>query len=777
MSDLFLGRRPEDRTDVRLDPDRLRTHGVVVGMTGSGKTGLCLVLLEELVLSGVPILAIDPKGDLGNLGLVFPQLDGASFGPWTGKADPAEVAERWKQGLAGFGKGPAELQALKDRMDLTVYTPGSEAGVPINALGSLRRPTDSVLADAETRRDLVSGTVSSLLALAGRKADPVRDPVHIVLSRILDDAWGSGQDLDLEGLILQLVDPPFEKVGVFPLDRFLPPDDRMDVAMTLNGLIASQAFAPWTQGVDLDLDAMLTPAARTPVHVFSLAHLDDTQRSFFVALLASRLLAWSRTQPGTEDLRALLFFDEAVGYLPPHPYDPPTKRPLITLLKQSRAVGLGIVLSTQNPVDLDYKALSNTGVWCIGRLQTPQDRQRLLKGLSATHLDGVVEGLDKRQFLLHQVGRGEPQVFGTRWAQCYLRGPFTRREVTQLNADLGVVAPVASTPGAGAATTRTAPASVDDGLLSASPAPVGTSEWTLDPRVAQSARLADAFSGWTEPRRDDGAVVLRPALYAELRLRFDEERAGFVLDHRERRVWFPIDEGLGGEPLAAKLEADDLQRGFPEGARFHPLPDALDEAKELKRLQKQVVDDVYRSDTRGLFTNPKLRLWSKGGESRGDFDARCSAAIEDRLDAGIGKLKDKIETRVDRLDARIRAKEQKRGGLESQAKARQLQEAVYIGETVLSWFGGRKKSLNSAMSKRRMTSNAQDRVEALDLEIQQLQDDAVQLRNDLLDEVQELRDTEEALLDFTEERQVRLEKNDIQVVQFGVLWVPVTPRI
>lgn len=788
MSDLLLGRTPEPTADVTLDPDRLRTHGVVVGMTGSGKTGLCLVMLEELVQAGVPIIAIDPKGDLGNLGLVFPELSADDFAPWCGKADPAEVAARWRKGLGRDDKGPESLQALKDKLDLTIYTPGSEAGVPVDVLGTLARPDGAVLADPEARRDLVAGTVSSLLTLTGRKADPVRDPVHIVLSQLLDDAWEAGVDLDLEGLILQLVDPPLEKVGVFPMDRFLPPDTRMDVAMTLNGLIASPAFAPWATGVPLDLDRMLTPGARTPVHVFNLAHLDDVQRQFFVALLASRLLAWSRTQPGSESLRALLFFDEVVGYLPPHPANPATKQPLITLLKQARAVGLGLVLSTQNPVDLDYKALSNTGVWAIGRLQTPQDRQRLLKGLSAEHLDGVIEGLDKRQFLLHQAGRGEPVVFGTRWAQCYLRGPFTRREVTQLNASLGVSAVQAAStatrapqPGATATAATPAPTApappVDDGLLPGSPVPGAVSEWFLDSRVVFSARLDGVFESWAEPARSDGATVLRPALYADVQLRFDEAKAGFVLDHRERRVWFPLGDGLPGEPVPVRLDADDLATRPPGAARFQPLPAWVDEAKELTQLKRQVVDGLYRTETRGLFTNPALRLWSKGGERREDFDARCLAAIEDRLDDKIGALKDKVETRVDRLQDRIRAKELKRGDLESQTKARQLQEAVNIGETVLSWFGGRKKSLNSALSKRRMTSSAQGRVQALALELEQLADQAQALQDDLLDEIADLRDTEVALMGCTEERVVRLEKTDIQVVRFGVLWVPVTRRL
>jgi len=376
---LYLGRVLEGDADLRLPADRLRTHGVVVGMTGSGKTGLCVVLLEELARAGVPVIAIDPKGDLGNLGLLFGGLSAEEFAPWVGADERAdEVATRWRDGLARWGVGPQQVHDLRESMALTIYTPGSDAGVPIDVLGAFRRPDREL--DEEARLAIVTASVSGLLQLVGHTGDPVRDPAHIVLSQIVDAAWGAGEDPDLETLILRLVDPPFAKVGVFPLDRFFPPDDRMELAMALNGLVAAPTFAPWTRGVGLDIDAMLRPVAggRTPIHVFSLAHLADPQRQFVLSLLLGRLQAWSRSQPGTSDLRALLYFDEVAGYLPPHPHDPPTKRPLLTMMKQARAVGLGVVLATQNPVDIDYKALSNAGLWCIGRLQTPQDRNRLL---------------------------------------------------------------------------------------------------------------------------------------------------------------------------------------------------------------------------------------------------------------------------------------------------------------------------------------------------------------------------------------------------------------
>ena len=777
---LFLGAPPDGGEPLSLPPERLRTHGVVLGMTGSGKTGLCLVMLEELVRAGVPIIAIDPKGDLSNLGLVFPDFGASDFAPWTGSGDePGRVALRWKAGVAKAGLDDQQVRGLAEKLDLRVFTPGSEAGTPVDVLGALRRPPAAVLGDAEARADLVRDTVGGLLGLIGRKSDPVRDPAHIVLSKVLEELWLAGNDPDLEALILQLVDPPFEKVGVFPLDRFFSPDDRMDLAMALNGVVAAPGFGPWKKGAPLDIPAMLTVGDRVPVNVFHLAHLDESQRGFFVSMLLGRMLAWSRTQPGTENLRALLFFDEVAGYMPPHPKSPPSKGPLLTMMKQARAVGLGVVLATQNPVDLDYKALSNAGLWCIGRLQTPQDRDRVLKGIGQPGLDSVVHGLEKRQFLVHQVGRGAPVVIGTRHATCYLRGPFTRTDLERLRGQR----PASALPGAAPPTTGAparapaAPPAAEDGLLPVPPALDGFDRLFLDPRVAFSARLADAFAGGAGPARPDGKVAWAPALYADLHMRFDEDRVGFVIDHTERRVWYPLGDDRPPEPMAVPLDDRDLLTEPPPDSRFHPLPGWMDEANELKDLGKQITDEVYRSETRGMFVHKKLRLTAKSDEDRAAFEARCRAAMQDDVDASIAKLKDKFETKADRIDDRLRAKEARLVEYEGVAQARKVAEAVNIGETLLSFFGGRKKSLGSAVSKRRMSSTAADRVERTSQEIAELQADAVDLQNELADEVAALQDAGEAMLADIEEKEVRLEKTDIRLAAFGVLWVPVNRRI
>jgi hypothetical protein len=781
--ELHLGKDTGAGAPFHLDPARLRTHGVVVGMTGSGKTGLSLVLLEELVGAGVPIIAIDPKGDLGNLGLVFPSLAPEEFAPWAAEEDPMALSLRWKAGLARWDIGVEDTARLAARMDLRIYTPGSEAGIPVDAIGSLRRPPPSVLLDAEARRELVSDLVGGLLGLVGQHSDPLRDPAHVVLSRIVDEAWTRGEDLDLEALVLRLVDPPFEKVGVFPLDRYFGPDERMKLAVALNTVLAAPGFAAWGQGVQLDVEGLLeVEDGRVPVHVFNLSHLDEAQRQFFVALLLGRVQAWSRAQPGTERLRALVFFDEVAGYLPPHPRQPPSKGPLLTLMKQARAVGLGVVLSTQNPVDLDYKALSNAGLWAIGRLSTPQDRERLLKGLGNRELDAQVAALKKRHFLVVQTGRAEPAVVQSRHAMCYLRGPFTRRDVSRfVGARPSPVQASWSTAASGASahsTTASAPATpeVDDGLLPVAPAVAAPSRY-LDPRVVFSARLAPHFDAAAEPQRPDGATVWRPALVARLQLRFDEDRHGFVIDEELARLWFPVGDDGPGEPSSLRLDDRDLLGDPTPGSRFAPLPSWLDEDREWKGLTRSVVEDVYRTETRGMFVNAALKAYGKPGEARDAFDARCRAQVEDRIDAAAATLQERYEKKVVRLQDRINAKEAKLVEKQGVLQSRRVAEAVNVGETLLSFFGGRRRSLGSAVTKRRQSATAKRQLATLGQEIERLGEQIQDLELELQEKLDDLRAAQEDKLDVTVEREVRLEKADIRLLDLSLLWVPVTRRI
>ena len=433
--------------EVVVGSSDLTTHGVVVGMTGSGKTGLAVVLLEEALLSGIPTLVLDPKGDMTNLALVFPDLAPASFRPWVSEAEaqaaglsPDAYAEKqatiWREGLASNGIGPERLKALKDAADVTIYTPGSTAGVPLNVIGSLRAPKLSWDTEAEALRDEIEGTVTSLLALVGIQADPLSSREHVLLSNLIENAWRSGRDLDLGGLIGEIQSPPLRKLGVFEIDQFFPPADRTKLAFTLNSLVASPSFAAWGEGEPLDPQRLLFTADGKPrCAVVYLAHLSEEERQFVVTLVFSKLVTWMRGQEGTPDLRALAYMDEVFGYVPPSA-SPPAKKPILTIFKQGRAFGLGLVLSTQNPVDLDYKAMSNAGTWLVGRLQTENDKARVLEGLRSAagttdvaELDKAIGGLGKRQFLLVSAKADAPRLLTTRWAMSYLCGPLTKEQV------------------------------------------------------------------------------------------------------------------------------------------------------------------------------------------------------------------------------------------------------------------------------------------------------------------------------------------------------------
>jgi hypothetical protein len=455
MSDgLYLGRQVDpargdlgDRLD--LDPADLLTHGLIVGMTGSGKTGLAIVLLEELLGQGVPVLAIDPKGDLGNLLLLFEDLDAASFQPWidaeAARRDGKDVATaardtaaRWKEGLGEWGLGSDAIGRLKKTHDAVIFTPGSEAGVPLNVLQSLDAPAVPFDSAEEDLRDEIGGIVAGLLGLLRIDADPLQSREAILLSNLIEDGWRAGRGFGLEELIAAVADPPFDKLGALPVETVFPRKDREGLMLALNNLLAAPSFASWREGEPLDVDRLLrTPDGMPRLSVVYTAHLRDEERMFVTALLLDKVKTWMRRQGGTSELRALVYMDEVFGYFPPHPRNPPTKRPLLTLLKQARAQGVGVVLATQNPVDLDYKGLANMGTWMVGTLQTEQDRDRLDDGLASAglekaSLDLLLDATRKRVFLLHDVHRPAPCLLHSRWALSYLRGPLTRDEITRL---------------------------------------------------------------------------------------------------------------------------------------------------------------------------------------------------------------------------------------------------------------------------------------------------------------------------------------------------------
>ncbi|TAJ11018.1 MAG: ATP-binding protein, partial [Planctomycetota bacterium] len=439
----YLGRKLDAAgvapTDAPLlyDARDLTTHGLIVGMTGSGKTGLAIGLLEEAALDGVPAIAIDPKGDLGNLLLSFPELAARDFAPWVDPADAqrnglgsdafaAQLAESWRSGLAASGQQPERIARLRAAAEFAIYTPGSTSGRPLSVLRSLAAPPPALLEDQELLRERVGAAVSGLLALLGVEADPLQSPEHILLARLVENAWLARRDLDLAGLIREIQKPPFDRIGVLDLESFFPARERVALALRMNNLLASSGFAAWLDGEPLDAQQLLyTREGKPRVSIISIAHLSDPERMFVVTLLLGEIVSWMRRQPGTASLRALLYMDEVFGYFPPTA-NPPSKQPMLTLLKQARAYGLGVVLATQNPVDLDYKGLANCGTWFLGRLQTERDKMRVLDGLEGAsaasgraidraRTDAILSGLGKRVFLMNNVHDDAPTLFQTRW--------------------------------------------------------------------------------------------------------------------------------------------------------------------------------------------------------------------------------------------------------------------------------------------------------------------------------------------------------------------------
>jgi hypothetical protein len=732
-----------------LKRSRLVTHGVVLGMTGSGKTGLCVDLLEEVASSGVPALVIDPKGDLAHLGQ-----------PW-----PDDESERWLEGLAASGVGEERIRHLRERVAVTVHTPGSTASHPIDVVGALAAP-DGL--DAESLAEAATSAATAVLALAGVHGDPVRDPRLVVAATLVRDAWSKGESLDAEQLVLRLVDPPVKKIGVFPVDNFLPRAERMELAMALNGVLASPSFAAWSTGEPLDLDAMLAPVkGRTPVHVMYLAHLDEAARSFFCTLLLSRLVAWMRRQEGSDDLRALLFFDEVFGFLPPHPRMPPTKRPLLTLLKQGRASGVGVVLCTQNPVDIDYKALGNTGWWAVGRLSTAQDRDRVLDGLLGTGddraaVEAQLSSLPPWSFVVRDVREPGVRTVRSRWAISYLGGPVT---LQSLRDRAGGASSPAAEP---AAPSAPPPPPTDDTLPAPPPLPDRYEQRVL----GEGARFGPdlrSLLGDGRPPRADGLQVYAPALLATAHMLFDE-RGGFRHERTAQRLFFP----LHGDPEPHEVELDeaDLAR-LPDGpARFEPLPEGLDEGKELDAFARAVRDQLLRAETTELYKHAPTKLSSHGGESRQAFEARVAAAIDDRIDERVAKLRDKVAKQVDRLEAKRDKLERDLVKHRTDAQAKLATEVVNVGETLFGmFFGGRSRSLSSAVSKRGATARAQERATAAEEGLKELDRELYDAEVELQDEVRAIEVEERSTGDDIEVRAVSLERDDLRV-EMCVVWVP-----
>jgi hypothetical protein len=687
------------------DSRDLLTHALCVGMTGSGKTGLCIGLLEEAAIDGVPALVIDPKGDLGNLMLTFPDLAPAEFLPWVeeGAAERQGIsreqlaereAKKWRDGLASWGEGPERIRRLREAAEVTIYTPGSTAGRPLAVLASLAAPPAALREDAELLRERVTTTAAGLLGLLGIDADPVRSREHILLSTLLESAWSRGLPLDLPSLVQQVQRPPVAKIGVLELDSFYPEKERFGLAMALNNLLASPGFAAWLQGEPLDIDRMLYTAEGKPrVAICSIGHLSERERMFFVTLLLDQTLAWVRTRPGTSSLRAILYMDEVFGYLPPVA-EPPSKRPLLTLLKQARAFGLGVVLATQNPVDLDYKGLTNIGTWFLGRLQAERDKERLLDGLegasggagpSRQELDAALSRLRSRLFLLHDVHAGAPVVFETRWTLSYLRGPLTRQEVRQLSAGSAVSGAEAT---ASAAPAAAAPAATSPAVAVADTLPgSAVTAAAAAPTVLLPATVVQLW----EP---GAAGQYRPALLAKGRARYRDARKG--IEHAEEVVIvaaLPV-EGEEIDWRSAQLlgrPTGELRREPLAGAVPAALPEAAGRAGAWRAWESTFKRHLKDDRALTLWRSPSLGELSRPGEGERELRIRLAEQARSMRAAQLDAVRARWAKKAESVQGKVAKAQQAVATQEGQLRGQQMNTAISVGSTVLSALFGRKK--------------------------------------------------------------------------------------
>ncbi len=798
---------------VQYDARDLTTHAVCLGMTGSGKTGLGVILLEEAALDGVPSLVIDPKGDMTNLLLTFPELRPEDFRPWVNPDDArrkdmdidafaAKTAETWRKGLEGTGQGPDRIRRMKEAADFAIYTPGSSAGLRLSILHTLKAPPLSWDSQAELIRDKIESVVSALLALVGIEADPMRSREHILLSNIFENAWRAGEDLDLAQLILRIQKPPFSQLGVFPVDTFFPEKDRMNLAMLLNGLMAAPSFADWIQGQPLDINTLLqSPAGKPQVSVLYIAHLSEAERQFFVTLLLEQVVSWMSAQSGTTSLRALLYMDEMFGYLPPYPANPPTKKPLLTLLKQARAFGLGLILATQNPVDLDYKALSNAGTWFIGRLQADRDKQRVLDGLegvqvsaggtSRADFDRMISAVQSRVFIMHNVHEDRPRVFQTRWAMSYLRGPLTRNQVSEL---VGEEPAPEATPSAAqavpAAAAQTQPrpeprprpqpepelpySQVPPQLPSRVKQVFLPIQKSWDEALAQLSREQD----WSPRGRSDveGYLVYDPALLGTATVRFPHnksrqsqtEEVSYLLSVDERSSVVDWSQGK------VKLEDGGLASKPAPKAHFSDLPAELGDSKRHTALENEFEDYLYYNSRITIWYNPHLKIYSEMGESDKSFVRRCREAASEARDEEAKKITETYERKIDSIENKLDREERELEEDKIEYDSRKQEEFLSGAETILGMFTGRKtrRGLSTASRKRRMTRQAKADIQESEEAIDEMEDDIEDLKKELQHELDDLTDAWAKRIDDWEEEEVRPRRADVQLKLFALAWIP-----
>ena len=783
MGLFYLGRQFDAATRaatpelVLYDSRDLTTHAVCVGMTGSGKTGLCLALLEEAAIDGIPAICIDPKGDLGNLMLTFPQLAASDFKPWLDPADAARkgvdldtladrTAKSWREGLAQWQQSPERIARLRDAVDINIYTPGATTGLPLSVLRSFAPPPAETLADATALRERTAAIVSGLLSLLGRDADPLQSREYILLAAILEAAWREGQAPDLAALIRSVQKPPFDMVGAFDLETFFPAKERLTLAMAINNLMASPGFSTWLQGEALDASRLLhSPSGKPRLSIISIAHLGDAERMFVVTLLLNEITAWMRAQSGSSSLRAILYMDEIFGYFPPGA-NPPSKTPMLTLLKQGRAFGLGCVLATQNPVDLDYKGLGNCGTWFIGRLQTERDKMRVIEGLDSAlagasgmdraTLDQLLSTLAPRVFLMRNVHEDAPCLMQSRWALSFLRGPLTGSEITRVMAAKQRTIATAPTPDAAPRSSANRP------LL-----PAGIREYFMDDTGEDSSVAA--------------LTQYQPQILGKARLHYVDNRLD--IDQWLDAVWVaPLDadasEVLWREGLAHDSSRMRLGTQPRADVPFATAPGAALRAANYARWSKSFALHLQEHERYNVWFCELLKLVSMPGETEAQFRQRLWQPLREKRDELVDTLRRKYAPKLLALQDRVARAEDRLRREQDQLQQQKLGAAFSVGASILGAVLGRKvlssgnigRASAAARSASRIGRESGD-VQRADETLEELRQRWLALQDESAAEIAALTAAVDA--DTVALREIALapRKSDLMVNEVALVWV------
>jgi len=755
------------------------THATIIGMTGSGKTGLGVAIVEEATIDQIPSIIIDPKGEMGNLLLAFPDLKSDDFIEWIDPAeaeskgiDPTlfaeETAREWEEGIKSFYQDKDRIKLYKESADFNIYTPGSSAGIPLSVLSSFDVPSPDVLDDPETYSSMINSTVMGLLSLINIKADALTSKEYILLSTLFSYFWKKGINLSLEELIGYITNPPFEKIGVLSLNNFYPQKERFELAMLLNNILTSPGFSMWLEGERLDIQNLLYNKEGNPkVSIISLAHLDNIQQIFFVTLFLNKYISWMRQQRGTPSLRTLLYMDEIFGFFPATS-NPPSKTPMLVLLKQARAYGIGIVLATQNPVDLDYKGLSNIGSWFLGRLQTKQDRDKVIDGLikntegalDRVKVETLLANMKKRTFLLKSAHLDSTPLLETRWVLSYLRGPLTISEIKKLMEERKELI-------------------VDKGEEVAE-IPVSfpqEKELTQVKEVVPllSEKIKQYFLN--NPPFVEG-VLYKPWVIVKGRVRFYSE-AKKLDEVKEVSLKVPVSREMTEINFknAVPNEDDfDLYDHKPfERARFASLPSFLEKMKDLGNIEEKFKNYLYENTRIEFYTCPKFKVLSKPGEDLASFKLQISDLIREEKDREIEKLTEKYTKRVEKLKNDYEKLTEKLAKEEMDVKSASTQSVLSVGSSILGALLGRTKigTLDTGVTGLRRASRIVKEKKDVDLvksKMEEINKDIQALEEELKKNIEAISDQFKVDNYPIEILKIKPNKSDITGISVALLW-------